>query len=101
MHLVGLAAEVQQNDADLAAIAGVDGGGAVGQRDRVLQRQTAAGADLRLVAGRQLDRQSGGHRPRHAGLEQASSTAHRSMPASSSGPCAYAGRKPPDRHAGF
>ena len=54
-------AEVQQNDTDLATIAGVDGSGAVGQRDGVFESQAAARTDLGFVAGRQFDAESGRH----------------------------------------
>jgi hypothetical protein len=65
-----LRAEVEQNDADLTAIAGIDGCRAVGQGDGVLERETAAGADLRFTAGRQLHGETGRHKLWHAGRER-------------------------------
>ena len=69
MDRVGLAAQVQQNHAHLAAIARVDGAGRVGHGDGVLQRQAAARPHLRFVARGQLDGQAGRHQARHARLE--------------------------------
>jgi TPR repeat protein len=69
LDLVRLPAQVQQNHADLAAIARVDGRRTVRQRDGVLGGQAAARADLRLVSRRQLDTQPGGHQPRRARLQ--------------------------------
>ena len=67
---VRLAPEIQQDDADLAAIARVDRAGRVRHRDRVLQRQAAARPHLRFIPGRQLDRQSGRHQARRPGLQR-------------------------------
>ena len=72
-----LAAEIDQQHHDLAAIVGVDGAGAVEHGDAMLEREARARAHLRLVAGgsssakpvgtsarapgAQLDRRSLGH----------------------------------------
>src|SRR6185312_10621926 len=50
MHDIMILAEVEQDDADLAAITRVDGRRAIGQRDGVIECQSAARADLRLAA---------------------------------------------------
>ena len=59
-----------EDDADFAAVAGVDGRRAVGQRDRVLQRKSAPRTNLRLVARRKLDRESGRHEFRLARTQE-------------------------------
>ncbi len=58
LNLVVLAAKVQQNHFDFAAIAGIDGRRCIGYGDGVLQRQAAARAHLRFVARWQLNGQS-------------------------------------------
>lgn len=70
MNLERLTAEVQQDDANLAAIAWVNGRGAVRQRDGMLQRQTAAGPDLRLETGREFNREAGRNQLRFAGRQR-------------------------------
>src|SRR5205807_322970 len=67
---VRLAAEVQKNDADFAAITRVDGAGRIRHSDGVLQGQTAARTHLRFVTGRRLDSQAGGYQARHAGFQR-------------------------------
>ena len=69
VYLVILFSEVQQDHADFAAIAGIDGGRTVRQRNGVFERQAAARADLRLMAGRQLNREAGGYELRNAWFE--------------------------------
>ena len=59
MDFERIAAEVLQDHTDLAAIAGVDGCGAVRERDRMLQGEAAAGTDLRFETGRQFDTEAG------------------------------------------
>ena len=54
--------EVDEDDAHLAAVVGVDGAGRVEHRDALLQRQTAAGPHLRLVARRQLHEEARLHK---------------------------------------
>jgi hypothetical protein len=66
---VRLAAEVHQDDPNLAAVARVDGAGRVRHRDRVLERQAATRPHLSFKAGRQLNRQAGGHKPRELRLQ--------------------------------
>jgi thymidylate synthase ThyX len=63
---VRLAAQIQQDDFDLAPIAGIDSGGRVWQRDRMLQREPASRSNLRFIAGGQFDRQSGRNQLRNA-----------------------------------
>jgi len=58
MDFEGFAAEVLQDDTDLTAIAGIDGGGTIRQRDRMLQGQSTAWPDLGLEARRELDGQT-------------------------------------------
>ena len=55
MDFEGLSAEVLEDHAYLASIAGIDRGGAVGESDRMLKGQAASGADLRFEAWRELD----------------------------------------------
>ena len=52
--------QILHNHANLPAIAGVDGSRAVRQCNPVLQRESAAGADLRFKARRQFDCDAGG-----------------------------------------
>jgi len=51
----GRAAEVQENDFDLAAIGGVDGARGIGDGDGVLIGEAGAWADLSFVAGGEFD----------------------------------------------
>ncbi len=64
MDFERFAAEVLQNDADLAAITWIDGGGAVWQGDGMLQSESAAGANLRFETGGQFDGKAGRHKLR-------------------------------------
>src|SRR5215471_5938291 len=59
VDLVILPAEVKQNHPDLAAISRIDGSRRVRHRDAVLQSQAAARPDLRFIAGRQFDGETG------------------------------------------
>src|SRR5581483_6537766 len=68
-YLVGLPPEVEKDDPNLSTVARVDRGRAVGQRDRVLERQAAARPDLSLVARRQFDAEPGRHQSRNSRLE--------------------------------
>src|SRR5690606_27154608 len=67
--LEGLLSEVDEDDADLAAVVAVDGAGCVDHADAVAQRQPRAGPDLRFVARRQLDGHAGGNEGPLAGFE--------------------------------
>ena len=49
-----LVAEVDEDDADLATVVGIDGAGAVKDSDAFLKRQSAARTHLSLVARGQL-----------------------------------------------
>lgn len=69
MDFEWLAAEVLEDDADFTAIAGIDCCRAVGERDRMLQSESATRADLRLEARQQFDRQTGWNQFRFAGSE--------------------------------
>ena len=51
----GSFAVIDQDDADLAPVVGVDGARAVEQSDPMLQGQAGTRADLRLIARRQGD----------------------------------------------
>ena len=57
----GSDAEIDQQHFDLAAIVGVDGAGAVQNRDPGFQGEARAWAKLGLVAWRQLEREAGGN----------------------------------------
>lgn len=62
LYAVGFAAEIQQNDFDFAAVAGINGGWSIRQRNRVTERQTAARANLCFKAWRELDGQTSGNK---------------------------------------
>ena len=62
--------EVDENDLSLAAIPGVDRAGGIEDRHAVFRGQTAARTNLRLVAGRQLHGDRGGHTAKAVGLER-------------------------------
>ena len=55
----GVLAKVHQDDADDAAIVGVDGPRSIGQNDALAQGQTASGANLAFVSGGDGDSKSG------------------------------------------
>src|ERR1700677_3493416 len=57
-HVI-FAPQVEHDDADFAAIAGIDSAKVHG--DRVLERQAAAGTHLRLMAARQFDSDARGY----------------------------------------
>lgn len=59
VDLVGLAAEVDEDDFDFAAVAGVNGAGAVGDADGVFEGEAGAGADLRFETGGKLNGKAG------------------------------------------
>src|SRR5260370_38747597 len=59
----GLAAEIGQDDVDLAAIVGVDRAWAVEHSDAVLEGEARARPDLPLIALGQSERYAGRHRP--------------------------------------
>jgi hypothetical protein len=65
-HGVRLAAQIQQNHAQFAAITGVDGARRIGHGDGVLQRQPATRTHLRLIPRRDFHCQTGRHHARHA-----------------------------------
>ncbi len=75
-------AEVDEDDAYLAAVVGIDGARTVEDGDALLQRQTAAGTHLRLVARRQLHEETRLHKPslhrpqRHRPIGQISPQIH-------------------------
>jgi len=69
MNLVGLAAEVEKDDRYLTPVAGIDCSRGIRTSNAVLQRETAARANLRFESRRQLDRKSGGHQAGDAGVE--------------------------------
>ena len=58
---------VDEDDADLSAVAGVDGAGRVQHGDGVAQGETAARPYLALGARRQLDGETGADQPGLAG----------------------------------
>lgn len=62
-------AKVEQDYADLAAIAGINGGGRVWQGNGVFQRETASGPKLDLVAGGNFECETGGNGLRNTGNE--------------------------------
>jgi len=69
MYFVGSLAEIDQDHLDLAAIAGVDGAGSIGDRDRALQGQSAPGPHLCFEAWRDLNREPCRHGFRNVRLQ--------------------------------
>jgi hypothetical protein len=63
------AAEIEHDDADFAAVTGVDGAEVYGEG--VFEGHAAAGTDLRFIAGRQFDGDAGGNGLGYAGREDA------------------------------
>src|ERR1035438_3075351 len=66
---VRLTPQIQQDHAHFAAIPGVNRPRRVGNRDRVLQRQTATRPHLRFVSRRNLDGETGRHQARRPGFQ--------------------------------
>jgi hypothetical protein len=69
-NLIDIFAEVQQDHANLASIAGVDGAGTVQDSDGVFERKSAAGPNLSLIARRDFDGEAGADGDGRAWLEQ-------------------------------
>ena len=69
VNVIGLGAKIEQDDSNFTAISRVDGRRRIGHRDRIFQRQTAAGTDLRLITRRQFDSDPGCHQARHSGRQ--------------------------------
>jgi hypothetical protein len=69
LDVVGFASQIEHDDADFAAVSGINGGGAVGKGDGVLEGKSAAGAHLGFEAGGDFDGNAGRHGDGNAGLE--------------------------------
>jgi len=69
IDFVGRLAQVEHDDFEFAAIAGVDGGGGVGESEGVFEGEAAAGADLDFVAGRDFESEAGRDSERNVGQE--------------------------------
>lgn len=66
----GCLAEVEKDDLDFAAVGGVDGSGRIWDRDRVLEREAGAGADLGFVARGQFNREASGYGVSLVGMDR-------------------------------
>ena len=69
MNGIRLAAQIQEDDAQFSAIAGVNGARGVGNGDGMLERQSAARPHLGFVARRHFDGQAGRNQSWNAGLQ--------------------------------
>ena len=65
----GLLAQIDQDDANLSPIIGIDGTRGIEHRDTVLQSQSATGTYLSLVAGRESYAQTCGYQLTFQGLQ--------------------------------
>lgn len=64
-----LVAEIDQTDAYLSTIVGIDGSGSIQHGDAVFKRQSATGSHLRFITYGQLDKKSRRNKPPFQGLK--------------------------------